>query len=138
MSLAQRSQWVEVAAAVLLLLGLGLWLNTQLSHTAPEDIRFGPEVGTVAIAINLLFIAIRTWVRRSTSPGDDFADERDRELGRRADAITMHVFMGLAVIPLVLGLSGAAPVWFVTSLLAAYLLAGLANALIRLGLYARG
>src|SRR5690242_10614485 len=34
-------------------------------------------------------------------------DERDRELGRRADALTLNVFAGLAGVPLVLGLFGA-------------------------------
>ncbi len=49
----------------------------------------------------------------------------------------MNVFMGLVAVPLGLGLFGAERLWLVASLFAAYLLAGLVNASIRLALYAR-
>ncbi len=79
----------------------------------------------------------RGWVRDRTLPGDDLTDERDRELARRADALTLNVFMGLVAVPLVLGLFGAERLWLVVSLFAAYLLAALVNAVIRLALYRR-
>jgi hypothetical protein len=62
-------------------------------------------------------------------------DERDRELDRRADAVTLNVFAGLAGVPLVLGLFGAERFWLTVSLCAAFLLTALANALIRIAPY---
>src|SRR3954469_16956621 len=134
-TIEQRGLWVQVVSVTVLMAGLGVWLGVQLAVTAPADVRWSPGVGLAVLASGLIRVLGRSWARERTSPGDDFTDERDRELGRRADALTLNVFAGLAAVPLVLGLFGADRFWLTVSLTAAYLLTELANASIRLALY---
>lgn len=138
MTLTQRTQWIEVVVLAAVVVGLVVWLAVALAHTAPADIDASPWIAWVAIAMNLALVAGRGWARSRTQPGDEFPDERDRELRMRADARTLPVFMALAFVPLVLGVFGAERFWVLASLFAAFAVAGLANGIIRLVLYSRG
>lgn len=138
MTIEQRGLWVEVVAVTVLMVGLGAWVAVQVAQTAPADVRYSSGVSWALIASALVRIFGRRVVKELAAPGDDFTDERDRELGRRADALTLNVFAGLAGVPFALGLVGAERFWLTVSLGAAFLLTGLANALIRLALYRRG
>jgi hypothetical protein len=137
-TIEERGLWVEVVSVTVLIAGLGVWLAVQLAHTVPADIRWSSGVSLALLASGLVRVFGRRWVRERASPGDDFTDERDRELVRRADALTLNVFAVLAGVPLVLGLFGAERFWLTVALGVAFLLTGLANALIRLALYHRG
>lgn len=136
-TLAQRSIWAELVWCMALLAGLGIWLAVTLAHAAPADVEL-TGMGTVATVGAVVLLAGRTWARAGTQPGDEIADERDREVARRADALTLQVAQGLMLVTFALGLVGAGRFWLVVALYAATLLVVLANGVIRLVLYARG
>ena len=65
-------------------------------------------------------------------------DDRDKEIGRRADALCFMIFSILAAIPMALGLAGFSTFWMTNTLFLAFSLAAVANVVIRAIYYRKG
>jgi uncharacterized membrane protein len=132
-----KSQWVYGVAVLMTTLAYVGWLSVQLADRPARDVAYvGPLLWTIGASV--VVNALGRAAVQAQRGQDDFADERDREVGRRADALTFPVFSVLAAVPFGLGLLEVDAFWITNGLFAAFALAALFGVAARSVLYRRG
>jgi hypothetical protein len=114
-----------------------VWLGVQLTHTAADDIEY---------VVPLLWTLLASFIVHSFGRGfaahasrkDMRIDDRDKEVGRRADALSFLIFSILAAVPMALGLAGASTFWMTNSLFLAFSVTAIANVAIKAVYYRKG
>lgn len=137
MTFELKAQWVYAVAVLTTTVTYFGWLAAQLADRPAPDVAFaGPLLWTLgaSVLVNVLGRMVVEARRRQ----DDVADERDREVGRRADALSFGVVSGLVLVPFGLGLAGAHPFWITNGIFAAFALTALFGVAARAVLYRRG
>lgn len=135
MTLTERYQWAYGAAALLTTVAYVVWLAVELTHAAAADIDYVRPLLITLLASFLIHSFGRGAAKGTTATEDAVADERDREITQRGDALTFYVFSGLAAIPLVLGMLGAHPFWITNALYLAFALAAVFGVVVKTVLY---
>lgn len=138
MTFEERSQWAYAFAALATTLVYFTWLGLQLADRPAAQVEFvKPLLWT--IGASMIVHALGTGFVRGSNPADaDKRDDRDREVGRRADAISFLVFSIAALPGFVLAIVDADTFWIANSLFAAYALTAVTGVVTRSVLYRRG
>ena len=137
MTRTERYQWAYAIAVTLTSGAYFVWLAIQLTHTAADDIEY---------VVPLLWTLLASFIVNSLGRGfaefasrtDKRTDDRDKEIGRRADALCFMIFSILAAIPMALGLAGFSTFWMTNTLFLAFSIAAVANVVIRAIYYRKG
>jgi Kef-type K+ transport system membrane component KefB len=137
MTLTERYQWAYAFAVALTSGAYFVWLGVQLSHTPAEDIEY---------VVPMLWTLLASFIVHSFGRGfaagasrkDMRVDDRDKEVGRRADALSFIIFSVLVAVPMALGLAGMSTFWMTNALFLAFSLTAVANVAIKAVYYRRG
>lgn len=135
MTLTERYQWAYGIAALLTTAAYVVWLGIQLTHTAAADIDYVRPLLITLLASFVVHSLGRGAAKGATSADDAVADERDREVTQRGDALTFYVFSALAAVPLALGMMGLDPFWITNSLYLAFAVAAVFGVAVKTALY---
>lgn len=138
-SFEEKNQWAYGLAALLVGSTYFAWLGAQIASAAHvEDIAYVRTLMWAlgaGIVANIVFGAFA----RASSPGEaDTADERDRNVGRRADQVTYIIFAVLIVGPFALAILDAPTFWIANAIYAAYVAAAVASVVARSVIYRKG
>ena len=137
MTITERYQWAYAFAVLVTSGAYFTWLGIQLTHTPASDVSFAwPMVWT--LVASFVIHSFARGMADGAGRSDKRTDERDRDVSRRADAISFVLFSSLAAVPLVLGLIDADSFWITNSLFLAFTLAALLGVLLRAWLYRKG
>lgn len=138
MTFEQKSQWAYAFAAFATATVYFTWLAIQAADQPVAEISYrGALLWT--IGASMIIHALGTgFVRGSAPKGTDKADVRDRDIARRADAISFYVFSGLAAVPLMLGLLELDMFWIVNSLFAAFAFTAVFGVILKAAMYKKG
>ena len=137
MTRTERYQWAYAIAVTLTSGAYFVWLAVQLSHTPADDIEY---------VVPLLWTLLASFIINSFGRGfaehasrnERRTDDRDKEIGRRADALCFMIFSILAAVPMALGLAGFSTFWMTNTLFLAFSIAAVANVVIRAIYYRKG
>jgi hypothetical protein len=137
MTLTERYQWAYAFAVAVTSGAYFVWLAAQLTHTPPDDIEYVAPMLWTLLASFIIHSFGRGFAAHA-SRTDMRVDDRDKEVGRRADALSFLVFSVLAAVPMALGLAGASTFWMTNSLFLAFSLTAIFNVAAKAALYRKG
>jgi uncharacterized membrane protein len=120
MTLSERNQWAYGIAASLTAVAYFGWLGWQLTRSPVGEIEFVRPLLWTLLA-SLVIHAVGRGIASGSVHGDDGArDERDRAVGRRAEAVSFRVFSALVAGPFALSMIEADPFWVTNALFLAF------------------
>jgi hypothetical protein len=137
MTVTERYQWAYGIAVALTSGAYFVWLGIQLSDTAATDIDYVSPLLWTLLASFIVHTFGRGFAAHA-SRGDLTADGRDREVGRRADALSFFVFSILVAGAMALGLFGLDAFWITNALFLAFSLTAVFNVVAKAYYYRRG
>ena len=97
MTFAHRLQWAYGFAAGATTLAYVVWLALQLRHTPAADVDYVPAL-LWTLGASFVIHALGRGAAAGARRGDRVADERDRAVATRGDALTFYVFSVLAAV----------------------------------------
>lgn len=137
MTFEQKTQWAYGFAALVTAVVYVVWLALKLDTTPAADIDYVPAL-LWTLGASFVIHSLGRGMAHGSRPKDRVSDERDREVGRRGDALTFYVFSALASVPLVLGMLEVDPFWITNALFVAFATAAVFGVIVKSVLYARG
>jgi hypothetical protein len=137
MTLTERYQWAYAFAVAVTSGAYFVWLAVQLTHTPADDIEYVAPLLWTLLASFIVHSFGRGFAVHA-SRADLRVDDRDKEVGRRADALSFLVFSGLAAVPMALGLAGASTFWMTNALFLAFSLTAIFNVATKAAYYRKG
>lgn len=138
MTLSERYQWAYGFAALVTTAAYAGWLGWQLTRTPAGEIEFVRPLLWTLLA-SLVIHALGRGVAAGASRGEDEAgDERDRTVGRRADAASFRVFSALVAGPFVLSMIEVDPFWVTNALFLAFAATAVLGVVLRAVYYRAG
>lgn len=137
MSFELRGQLAYGFAALVTAAAYVIWLAIQLDTTPAADVEFARALIWTITGSSLIHAFGRAAVR-GRGPHAELTDQRDKEIGRRADALSFYVFSILGLAPLILAMERADAFWIANSLFLAYVATALFGVAARVVLDRRG
>ncbi|BDZ60516.1 hypothetical protein Lsed01_02240 [Demequina sediminis] len=137
MSFELRGQVAYGFAALVTTAVYVAWLAIQLDSTPAADVDYTSALFR-AIVASIVIHAIGRSIVRGRGPRAELTDQRDKEIGRRADALAFYAFSIFALGPMVLAIREADAFWIANALFLAYALAAVFGVGARVVLDRRG
>jgi hypothetical protein len=137
MSFELRGQVAYGFAALVTTAVYVAWLVIQLDSTPAADVDYTGALFR-AIVASIVIHAIGRSIVRGRGPRAELTDQRDKEIGRRADALTFYAFSIFALAPMILAIREADAFWIANALFLAYALAAVFGVGARVVLDRRG
>lgn len=137
MSFELRGQVAYGLAALVTTAVYVAWLAIQLDSTPAADVDYTSALFLAIIASTVIHVVGKAVVR-GRGPRAELTDQRDKEIGRRADALTFYAFSIFALGPMVLAIREADAFWIANALFLAYALAAVFGVAARVVLDRRG
>lgn len=138
MSSEEKRAWISAAVGLVVPVA---YLAVILSRVPGTDVATIAYVGPMLTAIGVGIGAgiVLTIAAALVSPRDaGRTDERDREINRRGEYVGFYVMSIAAIVPLALAMAEAEQFWIAHALYAAFVLAALASAGVKIVAYRRG
>jgi len=139
MTFEERNQWAYGLAALLVGGTYLAWLGTRVAATDNvADIAYAGNLVRAIVAGVVVNIVFSIVARGAGARGADRTDERDRNVGRRADQIAYVVFSLLVIGPFVLAVADAPTFWIANAIYAAYVMGAVTSVIARSVIYRKG
>ena len=137
MTLTERYQWAYAFAVAVTSGAYFVWLGVQLTHTPAVDIAYVAPLLWTLLASFIVHSFGRGFAA-GASRKDMRVDDRDKDVARRADALSFLIFSVLAAVPMALGLAGASTFWMTNALFFAFSLTAIINVALKAAFYRKG